>query len=49
MLLLKVPEDEREEFAAEHDVEHLSARDMEKLIRERDAAQAAAEAAEGEA
>ena len=37
--LLAIPEDEREAFAAEHDVEHLSSREMDKLIKERDALQ----------
>ena len=31
--LLAVPEDEREEFAAEHDVEHMSARELDELIK----------------
>lgn len=44
--LLAVPAEEREEFAAEHDVENLSAREMDKLIRERDEARAKAEAVE---
>lgn len=37
--LLAVPEEEREEFAIEHDVEHLSSRELEKAIKERNAAQ----------
>lgn len=37
--LLAVPEDEREEFAAEHDVEHMSARELDELIKQRDAAE----------
>lgn len=36
--LLAVPEEEREEFAIEHDVEHLSTRELEQAIRDRDAA-----------
>ena len=35
--LLAVPEEERESFAAEHDVEHLSAREVEALVRDRTA------------
>ena len=35
--LLAVPEEERESFAAEHDVEHLSAREVEALVKERTA------------
>lgn len=43
--LLAVPEEEREEFAEKHDVEHMSARELDKLIRQRDeAAESAAEA-----
>ena len=37
--LLAVPEEEREEFAAANNVADLSSRELEKLIRERDAAQ----------
>ena len=36
--LLAVPEEEREEVAAEVDAEHLSARELEKALAERDAA-----------
>lgn len=36
--LLAVPADEREQFVEEHRVEDLSSRELEKLIRERDAA-----------
>lgn len=36
--LLAVPEKERESFAQEHDVEHLSAREVEALVKERTAA-----------
>lgn len=39
--LLAVPEEEREEFAAEHNVAELSSRELQRLIRERDAAQEA--------
>lgn len=49
--LLAVPEEEREEFAAANHVADLSSRELEKLIRERDAAQeetAQAEAARDE-
>ena len=34
--LLAIPAEEREEFAAEHDVENKSVRELEKLIQERD-------------
>lgn len=34
--LLTVPEEERESFIEEHDVENLSTRELEKLIKERD-------------
>lgn len=44
--LLAVPEDEREEFAAEHDVEHMSARELDELIKQRDEAEKRAEDAE---
>ena len=44
--LLALPEGEREEFAENHDVEHLSARELDKLLAERDAAIKAAEEAE---
>ena len=36
--LLAVPEEERESFAKEHDVEHMSAREVETLVKERTAA-----------
>lgn len=36
--LLAVPEDEREEFAVAHDVEHISTRELEQAIKDRDAA-----------
>lgn len=49
--LLSVPEEEREEFAAKVDAEHISARELEQAIRERDEARKALseerEAAEG--
>ena len=44
--LLAVPEDEREEFAAEHDVEHMSARELDELIKQRDDAEKRAARAE---
>lgn len=48
--LLKVPEEERETFIEEHDVETMTAREMEEAVRtaneERDAAKAKAESAE---
>lgn len=44
--LLAVPEEEREEFAAANNVADLSSRELEKLIRERDAEKARAETAE---
>lgn len=37
--LLALPENEREEFAEEHDVEHLSTRELEKLLAEKEAAE----------
>ena len=39
--LLAVPAEEREEFVAEHHVDELSSRELEKLIRERDEAREA--------
>lgn len=44
--LLALPEGERETFAEEHDVENISARELEKLIAERDEALKRAETAE---
>lgn len=44
--LIAIPEEEREEFAAEHDIEHKSAREVEELIRQRQEADARAAAAE---
>lgn len=44
--LLAVPEDEREEFALEHDVEHMSARELDELIKQRDEAKQRAAKAE---
>lgn len=44
--LLALPENEREEFVKEHDVEHLSTRELDKLLAERDEAIKRAEAAE---
>ena len=46
LALLAVPAEEREEFAEAHDVEHMSTRELEQAIRERDAARAKAEAVE---
>ncbi len=40
--LLALPEDEREQFAQEHDVQQMSTRELDKAIRERDEAQRAA-------
>lgn len=47
--LLAVPEDEREEFAEQHDVENISVRELDRVIKERDEAIKRAEAAEEEA
>lgn len=44
--LLAVPEDEREEFAAEHDVEHMSTHELDELIKQRDEAEQRAAKAE---
>ena len=44
--LIAVPEDEREEFVREHDVENISSRELRRIIRERDQAVADAKAAE---
>lgn len=44
--LLALPESEREEFAETHDIEHKSARELDKLLAERDAAIKAAEEAD---
>jgi hypothetical protein len=38
LLLVAVPEEDREEFAAEVDAEHISSRELEQAIRERDEA-----------
>ena len=46
LLLLSVPENEREAFAEENDVEHKSVREINRLIRERDDANEARKAAE---
>lgn len=43
--LLAVPEEEREEFADQVDAEHISTRELEKAIRERDEAQQREQAA----
>lgn len=44
-LALVLPAEEREEFAQEHHVEDISSRELEKLLRERDEAQADAKSA----
>ena len=44
--LLAIPAEEREAFAEEHDIEHKSTREIDRLIKERDAALAAQKAAE---
>lgn len=44
--LLAVPEDEREKFAADNDVEHMSTRELDELIRQRDDAEQRAAKAE---
>lgn len=46
--LLAVPENEREEFAQEVDAEHISARELERAIKERDDAKKEAEKAKQE-
>ncbi len=46
--LLAVPEEEREQVAEELDAEHISARELEKALKERDEAKKAAEKAEAE-
>lgn len=48
LALLAVPSDEREEFVENHDVEGMSTRELQALIRERDEARKAAEQAEVE-
>lgn len=47
--LLAVPEEEREEFAQAVDAEHISSRDLEQAIRERDEARKALEEAQSAA
>ena len=49
LALLAVPAEEREEFVRENDVDGMSTRELAEAIRERDAARAAAEAAEKQA
>ena len=44
--LLAVPAEERDQFAQEHDVEHMSTRELDRVIRERDEALRRAEVAE---
>lgn len=48
LLLLSVPESERDEFAESVDAEHLNSEELKKAIRERDEALARAKAAEEE-
>lgn len=48
LLLLSVPESERDEFAESVDAEHLNSEELKKAIRERDEALARAKAAEDE-
>ncbi len=45
--LLAIPEDEREQFVEENNVEDISARELERIIKERDDAIARADATEG--
>ena len=47
--LLALPEDEREEIMQEHDVADMSSRELEKVIKERDALKASQESAEKDA
>jgi len=44
--MLELPREERENFISEHDVEHLSTRELDRLIKERDEARKAKECAE---
>lgn len=44
--LLTLPKEERETFAAEHDVEHMSTRELDSLLKEKEAAEKRAETAE---
>ena len=44
--LLAIPEEEREAFAEEHDAEHLSARELDKILAEKKLLEAGADAAE---
>ena len=46
LALIAVPEEERERFAEEHDVQNMSTRELEQAIREKKAAEERAEAAE---
>ena len=46
LALIAIPEEERESFIEKHDVEGMSSRELQKLIRERDQAVADAKAAE---
>lgn len=49
LMLLALPEEEREEFVEDHNVIDMSARQLEQAIRERDEARKAAEAAKADA
>ena len=49
LMLLALPEGEREQFAADHNVIDMSARQLEQAIKERDEARKAAEAAKADA
>lgn len=49
LMLLALPEEEREEFVEDHNVIDMSARQLEQAIRERDEARKAAEAARADA
>lgn len=47
--LIAIPEEEREAFVQENDVEHMSSRELQNIIRERDEARKAAEGAKADA
>ena len=49
LALLKVPSEEREEFIETHDVEGLSVRELQKVIKERESAEAERDAAKHQA
>lgn len=48
VLLLAVPEEEREQFAVEHNIEAMTSRELRKAIKERDEARRAAEQAQAD-